>query len=255
MTNQEIFDIALTQSAIDLNCDKNDFMKNSNKIVNSIAHDKARKYLKLPFECNLVSYGNNIVASVRSDVENIVKDYIDKYPIENCFETPNIHVLNDSLEKHGLKICFMAEYFLPDMNVLEPLNCKYKMKILNHEDFKDLYTSDWNNALCERRKELDIIAIGAYDNDKLIGLAGASADCEDMWQIGIDVLKEYRKQGIASALTSNLALEIIKHNKVPFYCAAWSNIRSVRNAIKSGFRPAWVEMSAKSIEFVNNINS
>lgn len=67
-----------------------------------------------------------------------------------------------------------------------------------------------------------------------------------MWQIGIDVLPEYRRQGIASALTSRLALEILSRGKVPFYCAAWSNIRSVRNAIKSGFRPAWADITARA---------
>ena len=75
-----------------------------------------------------------------------------------------------------------------------------------------------------------------------------------MWQIGIDVLPAYRRQGIASALTSRLALEILKLGKVPFYCAAWSNLKSVRNAIKSGFRPAWVEMTAKDAAFVQEMN-
>ena len=75
-----------------------------------------------------------------------------------------------------------------------------------------------------------------------------------MWQIGVDVLPEYRKQGIASALTSALAKEILIREKVPFYCSAWSNIRSVRNAVKSGFIPAWVELSAKPADFVDEIN-
>ena len=61
-------------------------------------------------------------------------------------------------------------------------------------------------------------------------------------------------KGIASALTSNLAMEILNQGKVPFYCCAWSNMRSVRNAIASGFRPAWVEMTAKSREFVDELN-
>ena len=65
---------------------------------------------------------------------------------------------------------------------------------------------------------------------------------------------EYRKQGIASALTSALAKEILIREKVPFYCSAWSNIRSVRNAVKSGFVPAWVELSAKPADFVDEIN-
>ena len=75
-----------------------------------------------------------------------------------------------------------------------------------------------------------------------------------MWQIGVDVLPKYRKQGIASALTSKLAIEILKRDKVPFYCCAWSNIKSVRNAIKSGFRPAWVEMTIKPASMVNEMN-
>ena len=106
----------------------------------------------------------------------------------------------------------------------------------------------------ENYKELDALAVGAFDGARLVGLAGASADCDTMWQIGIDVLPEYRRQGIASALTARLALEILARDKVPFYCAAWCNVKSVRNAIKSGFRPAWVEMTAKPCAFVEEMN-
>ena len=92
------------------------------------------------------------------------------------------------------------------------------------------------------------------DNGKLIGLAACSADCDDMWQIGIDVLPEYRRQGIASSLTSNLAMEIMDRGKVPFYCCAWSNLKSVKNALRSGFVPGWVEMTVKDAGFVENMN-
>ena len=95
-----------------------------------------------------------------------------------------------------------------------------------------MYTKEWNSALCEDHKELDVLGIGAYDNDKLVGLAACSADCETMWQIGVNVLPEYRRRGIASALTSRLAIEILERGKVPFYCCAWSNIRSVKNRNK-----------------------
>jgi ribosomal protein S18 acetylase RimI-like enzyme len=191
---------------------------------------------------------------VSEEFRGICEDYINKYPVEHLFETPNMHVLNDGLERLGHKICFMAEYFLPDVNALRPLSCPYEMRILDSGDFSELYLPQWSNALCEKRKELDVLGVGAYDGDKLVGLAGCSADCDSMWQIGIDVLCDYRRQGIASALTSRLAVEIIERGKVPFYCAAWSNIRSVRNAIRSGFRPAWVEMTAKPTELVDGMN-
>ena len=132
--------------------------------------------------------------------------------------------------------------------------CLYDMKILTKEDFTSLYVPEWSNALCEKRKELDVLGIGAYDGKQLIGFAACSADCDTMWQIGVDVLPQYRRKGIASTLTSVLASEIIDRGKIPFYCCAWSNIKSARNAIKSGFRPAWAEMTVKSRKFVEEMN-
>jgi len=68
------------------------------------------------------------------------------------------------------------------------------------------------------------------------------------------VLPAYRRRGVAAALTSRLALETFQLGKVPFYCAAWSNIASVRNAIQCGFRPAWAELTARDSAFVDEMN-
>ena len=127
---------------------------------------------------------------------------------------------------------------------MKPLPCDYELRILERENFARLYLPERKNALVPSRPHLDMLAIGAYDGEKLIGLAGCSADCDTMWQIGIDALPEYRRQGIAAALTSRLACEILERGIVPFYCCAWSNLSSVRNAMKSGLRPTWVEHTA-----------
>ncbi len=254
MTNEEILQIALQQSAYDCNCDAKDFLQEENKIVLSEKKEKARVYLPLPLECDLVSYGNNIVAQTSPRMKELVEWYIGKYAVARCFETPNVIALNEKLAEFGYKVCFMAEYFLPDVNKLTELPCDYEIKVLLPKDFECYYTNDWGNALCAHRKHLDKLAVGAFDNGRLIGLAGCSADCETMYQIGVDVLSEYRQKGIAAAITSRLAIEILKLGKVPFYCAAWSNIKSVRNAIRCGFRPAWVELTARECEFVDDMN-
>ncbi len=254
MTNKEILEIALQQSAYDCNCAPEDFLSDTHVITVSKKHDRARKYLPLPFACDMVSYGNNVVAQTNEALAETVRRYVEKYSAAHCFETPNIHVLDDMLSPFDLKVCFMAEYFLPDLDVLRELPCAYEMRLLHSADFIDLYTAEWGNALCRDRRELDVLAVGAYDNGRLVGLAGCSADCAEMYQIGVDVLPAYRRQGIAAALTSRLAIEIVKLGKVPFYCAAWCNLKSVRNAIKCGFRPAWVELTARDIKFVNAFN-
>ncbi len=254
-TNEMIRQVALQQSAIDANCSPRDFTCRGNVVTVSKENKLARKYLTLPHVCNLISYGNNIVATVSEEYRDIVEKYINRFPAEHCFETPNMHVLNDAFQELGYRVCFMAEYFLPDVNVLTALPCDYEMRILHAEDFEDLYTPEWSNALCKKRRELDVLGVGAYHNGKLVGLAACSADCETMWQIGVDVLPEYRRRGIASALTSRLGIRVLERDKVPFYCCAWSNLKSAGNAIRSGFRPAWVEMTVKPASLVDEMNT
>lgn len=254
MTNKEILQIAMKQSARDINCNAEDFLRDDPVIVKSGVGPEARAYYKEPITCNLVSYGNNIVASVREEYRDVIEEYIHKFKFYHCFETPNLHWLSDRLEPMGQKICFMAEYYLPDAENFPVLPCGYETRILEQKDFGDLYRPEWSNALCEDRKECDVLGMGAYDGGELVGFAGASADCDTMWQIGIDVLPAYRRKGIASSLTGRLAAEILNREKVPFYCSAWSNIPSVRNAVKSGFIPAWVEMTVKPAGVVDEIN-
>ncbi len=245
----------MQQSALDIGCNPDDFLKAEPIIIESSVSEQARKYYSEPIVCNLVSYGNNVVAMVNPESREMVFNYVSSRDnFHSCFETPNMHILSDSLKSLDAKICFMAEYFLPDVHRLKALPCKFETRILTPADFQSLYTDKWRNALCEKRRELDVLGAGAYDKGELIALAGCSADCDSMWQIGIDVLPEYRRQGIASALTSRLAVEILQRGKVPFYCCAWSNIPSARNAIRSGFVPSWVEMTAKPAEIVDKMN-
>lgn len=268
MNNKEILQIAMAQSAEDIGCKAEDFTKTENVICKYHMGENARKYIKQPVIGNFVLYGSNTVAAVQDDIRAITEEYMKKFEFYHLFEAPNMHWLNKKLEEMGYGVCFMAEYYLPDkdgfydiiMNSDENghsfpgLPEGFEYKVLEQKDFAELYLPEWSNAICKERKELDVLGVGAYEKGKLVGLAACSADCDDMWQIGIDVLPEYRRNGIASAITTRLAAEIMKKGKVPFYCTAWSNIRSVRNAYKCGFIPAWVEMTIKPLDAINKMN-
>lgn len=251
MTQNDIIKTALGQSAVDMNCNPEDFLADENMIFISAKNSGARKYLKLPFLCNFVSYGNNIVASANEKFVGIAEDYLKKFPDYRAFETPGMHVLIEKVKPLGANVCFMAEYWLPDLTRLKALKCEFETKIIT--DFSGLYLPEWSNALCADRKELDVLGVGAFDNGRLIGLAGCSADCDKMWQIGVDVLPQYRRKGIACALTSRLACETLDRGRVPFYCCAWSNVKSAKNAVKSGFSPAWAEMTIKEQNYIDKI--
>lgn len=255
MTTQDMFRIAMSQSAEDIGCGAEDFLSDRNIVVPFRLGSRAKKYYRLPIGCNFISYGSNVVAACAEELSDIAKAYVARFDFYHCFETPNMRWLNKRLEPLEQTVCFMAEYFLPDMDRLAQLPCPYETRLLEKAELGELYLPEWSNALCEDRKQLDVLGVGAYDGGKLIGLAGCSADAEEMWQIGVDVLPEYRKKGIASAMTSRLAAEIAGREKVPFYCSAWSNIRSVRNAVRSGFIPAWAEMTVKPIAKADEMNA
>ena len=78
-----------------------------------------------------------------------------------------------------------------------------------------------------------------------VGLATASVDCDSMWQIGIDILADYRNRGIGKALVSRLTEAVFKVRRLPYYSTGISNISSRRTAISVGYRPAWVEIFSK----------
>lgn len=255
MTDKEILQIALAQSAEDIGCKAEDFTKTENVICKYHMGEHARKYIKQPVIGNFVSYGSNVVAAVQDDIRDIAEEYLKKYEFYHLFETPNMTWLSEKLKPLGYGVCFMAEYYLPKLDMVKEHPCDFELKVLEQKDFTDLYVPEWSNALCEARKELDVLGVGAYTQDKLIGFAACSADADEMWQIGVDVLPDYRRNGIATCVTSKLITEILKRDKVPFYCTAWSNVRSVRNAVKCGFIPAWVEMTIKPLSVVEEMNA
>ena len=188
MTNEQIFAIAMRQSAIDSGCAAEDFACTEHKVVPSASHAQARKYVELPFLCDFTSYGSNVVASASEELMPVARAYLQKVSAAHCFDAPNLYILSEMLRPMGMSIGVMSEYFLPDLNVLRPLPCDLELRVLGQEQFSGLYLPQWGNALCEKRRQLDVLAVGAYEQGALVGLAGCSADCEDMWQIGIDVL-------------------------------------------------------------------
>ena len=250
MTNEEIRTIALAQSARNCCCAPEDFFANEPVVRVTHPREGLPAYFEAPQICDLVSYGSNVVACCTEKLAEPVATWLASLDTpHDAFETPELYRLNDILASAGARAQYQAEYFLPDIEAVMSATptCPFELRVLEPDDFRDLYLPAWSNALCDKRPQLDVLGVGAYDNDTLVGLAGCSADCADMWQIGIDVLPSHRRQGIATALTNRLAREAFAQTKVPFYCAAWSNVRSIRNALASGFKPAWVELTARPL--------
>jgi GNAT superfamily N-acetyltransferase len=91
----------------------------------------------------------------------------------------------------------------------------------------------------------DVAAAVARRAERIIGIAGMSADCDALWQIGIAVVAEERGAGIGRALVGRLTELAFRRNRVPFYTADIGNVRSHALAASLGYWPAWVELFAR----------
>ena len=86
-----------------------------------------------------------------------------------------------------------------------------------------------------------MLAVVAMDGDIIMGMAGCSADTPSRWQIGIDVLPQYRRMGIGTILVKLLKNKIFRRGAIPYYGISLSNIGSWKLALASGFLSMWVE--------------
>ena len=268
MNYEEMKNIVLEQSAKDMMCDKNDFLKNKITVVSMTEDEKSqnrgnKKSIPSKLFCNLVYFGTGLVCTVDSKiyekVKNLLENDLDKNELYRSFEPDFIYKLNEVLFPFERKINCMANFCLPSNFFFEPKIAQNDIQIKNfsYKFFYDkeialLYEEkgfdnalDYGSCLLEdEKKRKDKIAVVAYIDNKIAGIAACTDDCDSMWQIGVDVLPEFRRKNIASFLVNKLSHKIFEKGKIPYYCTAWSNISSRNTAIKAGFTPAWVEIAS-----------
>ena len=154
MDNRDILNTALAQSAVDYGCSPGDFLRSEPTVVLSQKREGARCYLPLPLTCSLVSYGGCVVAQTSEPLLAPVREFLLRYPPEHCFETPNLYELNRILTPYDHRVCFMAEYFLPDLDRLQRLPCPYPTRVLTQEEFAEL---------CSFLQETQIERVGVFE--------------------------------------------------------------------------------------------
>lgn len=219
------------QLAIDYNCQEEDFLKDG--IIFSEAKDNQGRRKLFPRQSpylEIVTMGKSVIISADNTVYKFVKSNLEGKSREEIFSSPLTF-------GHTISCIF-------DGKTKSKMPKGFQYSILWDREIVPLYktTKEFSNAIQYNsdREVKDVVAITAEHNGKIIALAGASEDCEDLWQIGIDVLPEYRNRGLASALVNQLSYVILEKGKVPYYSYASSNISSQRTAVRSGYKPAWV---------------
>lgn len=205
-----------------------------------------------------------------------VETFSDCQPQWFC-EYGNLRMIDRKLQEYGREIADTHVYFLPAQEQPDVGKCEFPLQWFEQEDIlqfkeKNQFTSAlsfWNNQpdmlAVAALKKADVSAeteekqgsesqVRASDcseehpQEKMAGMAGVSRDGEFLWQIGINVRKEYAGKGLAVQLVTEMKQEVIRRGKVPFYGTSESHIISQTVGLKAGFAPAWTEIYVRTIE-------
>jgi GNAT superfamily N-acetyltransferase len=171
---------------------------------------------------------------------------------EDLFAAPAItlmgkYVARDSQLMTGpdLKYICVPEGFLPSTP-----NADTEIVMIDENDIPALYENNrFPNALGKYNNPLRprMVAAVARLRGEVAGMAAAAADCDVMWQIGVDTLPAYRNRGIGKAMVSAVTEVIFQKGILPYYSTAISNIASISTALALGYRPTWAELYSRDV--------
>lgn len=228
MNKQEMMSIVYNQLAIDYNCKPEDFNKDG--VIFTIA-EKQTGRREMPFvtpRLEVITMGKSTIVNVSKNIMSYAKRKLEGKSSYDILTSKIVYGVNP--------------YYLPDIeNLKEIENNSFQFELID-ENIQSLYVNKYfHNALQYNvdSKRPEVLAAVAYDKNNLVGIACASADSKAMWQIGVDVLSNYRGNGIAVKLVNMLTIETINRGIVPYYTTDCANINSQKVAIKSGYIPAW----------------
>jgi len=193
----------------------------------------------------VVSMGQGAVICCSRDRLRWAKNNLSQYSRDGLFSAAAVTCMQDYVAPDNQVMVGPYSKYICTQDTFRPYAIKKGIILIEGEEILRLYpNSQFPNALGHypNVQRPTVIACVARDNKKIIGAAGASVDCEVMWQLGIDVLPDYRYQGIGRALVSRLTAAVLQKGILPYYTTTVSNIASRRIATSLGYQPTWVEM-------------
>ena len=234
--------------AADYSCDASDFDIEENVLTEAEVTSEGRVYCrKKPF-FRMVTTGTNAVITADPALDSFLVKFMKCGNGASLFETPKLISLEKELNKQGQTLDDIHRMYLPFRNTEPELDIPVKW--FKDKEINRFYGNrNFPNAICTRpdKNRPDRLVVCAYDDKKIIGMAGASEDAAGWLQIGIDVLPEYRSKGIGTYLVTLLKNRIAELGLIPFYGTSTGNIHSANIALKSGFAPAWTEVGSKPL--------
>ncbi len=237
-------DILYRQMAIDFCCSFEDVSDAGNHFTEFQYPEGRRRFREEP-ECflKLAVINNKLLFTGKKDIVEWCRHEYSGTGSAWFLEAKNLRRLNDRLHEDGYQIELLHPFYIPGKHV-EADPGRYEIRWFDNKEIEQFRgDSRFTEAYSFCGSAPDVIGVAAVQNDRILGMAGASADSPLMWQIGINVEEDARGAGIGKLLVVLLKNRIQEQGILPYYGTAFSHIASQKVALGSGFIPAWVELT------------
>jgi GNAT superfamily N-acetyltransferase len=235
--------------AADFACSESDFDREGVFIYEAREIEGARRFPIRKKALNIATMGKGVVVSCTPDRLEWAKENLSNRSKDEIFSESTTSLIaeyiaadNQIIRSPDLKYICVPGRFLPYSPTED-----VKLTALGYEEIKHYFeTQEFYYAIGERDnpEKIHEIAVSAVCNGKVAGIAAASEDCDEMYQVGVSVLAEYRNKGIGRAVVGKVTEMIFDMGKLPYYSTWASNIASRRLNISLGYFPAWIELYA-----------
>jgi GNAT superfamily N-acetyltransferase len=235
--------------AADCACDEAAFLTDGNTLVEAAERLGRRRF---PIACKpllIVSFGAGVVVSAHPDRLPALRSLVGSRSRDEVFGAATIAELAGLVAADGQVLLGpQLKHVCAEVDLRPvPTPDGVAIRLVEGADVSILQRyRGFSRAIAYRvgSSRPDVGAALAVRAGEVVGIAGASADCDDLWQIGIEVAPDDRGQGIGRALVGELTRWVLEQGRVPYYSTTVANIDSRALAAGVGYRPAWVELYA-----------
>jgi GNAT superfamily N-acetyltransferase len=198
-------------------------------------------------EFKMVTMGRGVVVSCSADRLAWATEQLSWRNSDNLFSISTLALIAQFVDRErqylagpDLKFLCAGDTFRP-----APAPASISIELVARAQIADAYAySGFGHALGYQLESArpDMLAAIAWHDGAVVGMAGASADSDRLWQVGIDVRPDAQNRGIGKALVGHVTEAILAQGKLPYYSTWASNLRSSNVALGLGYRLAWTEV-------------
>lgn len=200
---------------------------NEKATVYSVNCNEKQPYIKI------LAYRNCVVVCTSEKIHSKIRELLQEKTRDEIFEVPfvygqTIHYVPNDGCTEDISVSSGYEFeFLFDRDILE---------LTGLTGFENSLAFDENGFTATKAVYI------VRDKDRIIGVAGAAeSPVNGVWEMGVDVMEDYRNAKLGTQLVKKLTKELLARNIIPFYSASITNIGSQMVANKSGYIPYWVD--------------